>query len=248
MEEYTGITRQLTIQHPEDDITAEEFKYDQNSHPRSVMTLRRSNGVPYPYLVNTVVKIITIGDGCDPYTRRPLSQLVRDRAILFSRCLKEFPNYKLTPEKISDLYNRWISCDREDRLLELEAQCFLQAEDLISIFQSFSGKGSLNNRQEAEKFLADSGKTWVLRHSSLKDTEYDKAYALTQRVEGSGQAGSDTGSYVHTGIVHRVGEGFLSGVRIYRGESVDSLRHYNASFPTIVHLLTTLVPEIHRPR
>lgn len=241
MEQYINITRQTTIEQPEDIVSGEEFKYDEHSHPRSVMTLRGSNGVPYPYLVNSIIRIMIDGDGLHPFTRLPLSQLTKDRAILFSRCIQEFPDYKLDPGKSVDLYNRWINSynpdsslsAREKTLLFLEAQCFLQPEDLTAMFQSFNGKGSLNNREAAEKFLIESGKKWVLRNSSLRDTKYNKAYALTKI--------TPTGEYTHTAIVHRIGEGFFSGVYLYRGQTTDSKFQYTASYPTIIHLLITEV-------
>jgi hypothetical protein len=244
MQEYAKIARKATIEQPEDIITAEEFKYDENAHPRSVMTLRRSNGIPYPYLVQTIIRIIIDGDNRDPVTRCQLSQLTRQRAILFSRCVHEFPDYRLDPTKTVDLYNRWINSYKpectlsptEKSRLQLEAQCFLQAEDLMDIFQSFSGKGSLDNRDASEQFLIDSGKKWVLRHSSLKDTEYNKAYALTQIAE--------SGYFTHVAIVHRVGEGFFSHVALNRGDSTADSFDYFGSYPTIIHLLMAEVPEL----
>jgi len=244
MEEYTKVTKQMTIEESEDIITGESFEYDENAHPRSIMMIRKSNGVPCPFFVESIIKILTIGNGNNPFTRRPLSQLTRERAMLFSRCIKEFPNYKILPGSSIDLFNRWIAsyrpdCSlspREKSLLLLEAQCFLQAEDLLDIFQSFNGSGSLDNRSEAENFLKNTGKTWILRHSSLQDSEYNKAYALTRL--------SLNGNYIHDAIVHRIGEGFFIGLTLKRGDNVNSNFSFSAEYPSIIHLLCAEVTQL----
>lgn len=235
MESYVSFTRNIVqAKQPEDILTLEEIKYDQLSHPRAVMTIRRSNGLPYPFLVKTIVQLIERGNGQDPVTRQPFSDLTKQRAFLYNDCLRAFPNYQLNKMNAHNLYQRWVSTYQQDMdskerdKVRLEAKCFLQAEDLMGIFNSFHGKGSMLNRVSAEAAL-ENGQTWILRDSSVKDTEYDHAYTLTKRV----------GTQIeHFLIIHRIGDGFYFGAKgIMRGKSATDMAGWFSSYPTIIHLL-----------
>lgn len=240
MNEYCLIGQNISHEEKEDVVSAEEFPSDDKAHPRMVMLVRRTNGHPYPFFTTTVMDIINKGDGCDPVTRQQFSNLVRQRAELYNQALIDFPDYKLKDLNTRELYIRWINTHKtgtqvneEVKKTRLEASCFLQAEDLMGIFQTFNGKGSLENRASAVAFLVQTGRKWVLRHCSLKDTKYDKAYALTYL---------GIGGMSHVVIVHRIGEGFFYEVAIGRQDSVGGTLYYEKSYPTIISLLEQ---EIH---
>jgi hypothetical protein len=119
----------------------------------------------------------------------------------------------------------------------LEAQCFLQMEDLMGIFQTFDGKGALTNRDGAKTFLAETGRLWVLRHSSLQDTKFERAYALTYAVGNKIE---------NIAIVHKIGEGFFYDVDLPRQSSVGGYFDYTKSYPTIISLLEDQIPNLLR--
>lgn len=228
----------------EDIITAEQFPTSDSTHPRSIMLIRRTNRIPYPYLVTTVMDLITKGNGCDPVTRQPFSLLTRQRAELYYKSLCEFPTMKMNELNTSELYHRWINTHKSGTVItddvrrtRLEAECFLQIEDLLGIFESFHGKGSLLNRKSAEDFLTSTNRRWVLRHCSIEDTQYDKAYGLSYRTEKD---------FFHMLIVHRIGEGFFYGVILARNTPVNKNLVYSRSYPTIITLLETEIPSLLR--
>jgi len=95
MQEYALEIKKITVENNEDIITTQEFNYDENSHPRSVMTIRRDNNIPYPYFTQSVIDIIQKGDGKDPITRKPFDDLTIQRAFLYQECMEKFPNYSL---------------------------------------------------------------------------------------------------------------------------------------------------------
>lgn len=201
-----------------DPITIEEFD---NSHPRAVMMIRRSKGIPFPINVKSVLDIITKGNNRDPFTREIYSENVRKRAELYYKAVVEFPRYKLNS---GELYKRWLDtfvCDRlalkyghpvmpEVKKIQertrLEARCFLQAEDLMDFFKPFFGNSSNMNRKEAEKYLLDSGYEWILRNCSKENTEYDMYYALTAL------KGLVVNHYL---ICHKLGEGFFCNDKFF---------------------------------
>jgi hypothetical protein len=227
MQTYSSMTQDIAIEQQFDPIMYEEFKVDENAHPRAVMTLRRNNNVPYPYMIGTVISLIDSGNR-DPFTRRPFSALAKRRARLYARCMDVFPDYKMKDLDSADLFRRWQELNQnpqgsqeEQDKLRLEAQCFLQPEDLLSIFKAYNGKGSTENRRLS---LVDINQEhpWLLRNSSVVDTEYDKAYVLSWKKE--------TDIY-HRLIIHRIGEGFYYAVNgIPQGG-------YGGEYPTIIHLL-----------
>lgn len=243
MQGYFNFGQTISHEEKEDVISAEEFPSDDRAHPRTVILVRRTNGRPYPFLTTSVMDIINKGNGCDPVTRQPFSPLTIQRADLYNRSLVEFPDYQVKSLNTKDLYIRWINTHKsntrwtdEIARTRLEARCFLQAEDLMGIFQTFSGKGSIANRDSSVEFLRKTNRDWVLRHCSLKDTEYDKAYALTYLLPN--------GNPTHIVIVHRIGEGFYYDILINRKSSIDFDFEYARSYPTIVNLLEAEIPKL----
>jgi hypothetical protein len=244
MQEYIQIEQAIAKEEKEDIVTAEEFPTDSEAHPRSVILVRRTNGLPYPFLTSTLVNVINMGNGLDPVTRQPFSELTKQRVQLYHNCLLEFPDVKIKDLNIVDLFRKWIDTHKSrtvsnDAVMRtrLHAQCFLQMEDLLGIFRSFNGKGALTNRSSAAEFLTSTGRSWVLRDCSLQDTKYDKAYALTYR------NGRETN---HVPIVHRIGEGFFYDVNLPRQTSVGGYFPYSRSYPTIICLLEEEIPLLLR--
>lgn len=246
MDAYADFTRMNSVDET-DPVTLEEVEYDENAHPRSVMTIRRANGRPYSYYVNTVLDIIDRGNGRDPITRENFSTNTIRRARLYKCCMVEFPNYKLKDLDVKDLYKRWwISYDdalMSEKLksrVRLEARCFLQAPDLKGMFESFSGAGSMDSRRTAEAVL-NSENRWLIRDCSVQSTETSKAYALSSWCDGVCS---------HSLIVHRLGDGFYfrpSGIG--RGDSADlPITGYADKFPTIIDLLNDVVFCYAKPR
>jgi hypothetical protein len=244
MQEYIQFEQHIAKEEKEDIVTAEEFPTNNNAHPRSVMLVRRTNGLPYPFLTSTVIDIIIKGNGCDPVTRQPFSELTKQRARLYYDCLQEFPAMKISDLNAENLYKRWIGTHKSSSVMDeivektrLEAQCFLQIEDLMGLFRSFNGKGAISNRNSATAFLTSTGHTWVLRDCSLRDTKYDKAYVLTFR---NGR------EFEHVPIVHRIGEGFFYDVNLPRQSSVGGDFSYHESYPTVISLLEEEIPHLLR--
>lgn len=222
-----------------DPVELEEFKGEETAHPREIITIRRANNKPHPYYVRSVIAILDRGNGCDPETRQPFSQLTIQRARLYQDCLTFFPNYTMENLDVKNIYIRWRSTYNtnislmSNELTRLEARCFLQASDLIDIFNNFDGSGSMMNREKAEQVLTTVG-DWLLRPSSVIDTEYDKAYVLSRYT---------TEGCRHYLIIHRIGEGFYYNVNgIDRGMLASSpITRYAKAYPTIINLLEDVV-------
>lgn len=234
MEEYCFLKKDISREE-NDVITSEEFPSDAKTHPRAIMLVRRTNDRPYPFFTQSVIDIITKGDGCDPITRQPFSELTKQRAELYVKSLEQFPEYRIDTLDSRNLYTRWIDTYKDGtditvqvRKIRLEANCFLQAKDLIGVFMSFGGKGSLENRESAISFLNQTGRKWILRNCSLQDTEFSNAYALTYLIAGIAS---------HVLIVHRIGDGFYYDVRVGRGTVLTDNFEYSRCYPTIVSLL-----------
>jgi len=244
MQTYSSIGQSISREEKEDIISCEEFPSDENTHPRSVMFVRRTNDRPYPFFTSSIMSIINKGNSCDPVTRERFSNLVIERAKMYNQSLIYFPNYKLKNLNTKDLYLRWINTYKSEKAftddeilkIRLEANCFLQAEDLMGIFQTFNGKGSLKNRSNSVEFLSKTKRKWILRHSSLKDTEYNKAYVLTYT--------NLDDTFSHIVIVHKIGEGFFYNVKINRQSSVESFLDYDKSYPTIINTLEKEIPHL----
>lgn len=240
MNEYVSIGQTRVIAERDDPITMEEFKYDENAHPRLVMMIRRSNGVPYPYHTTTVMELVNRGMK-DPFTQRYFSEITKERARLYLKSLEKFPTYTNRNLNTKEIMEKWLLMkvatsltEEQKELIRLEAQCFLQPSDLLELFEAYDGKGSMNNRQKAENEITNGVRKWVLRNSSLTDTEYNKAYVLTYK----------KGDAIHNSlIIHRVGEGFYLGVSgiTRNGSAGDRMESYTAVFPTIIHLLEALL-------
>lgn len=229
MELYVDLTNMLS-RNRVDDVSLEEFKTE---HPRETILIRRSNNIPYPMSVKTAYFILESGDRKDPITREYFSDINIRRIMLYYRAFQQFPNYVLN---VNNLYERWNNTylypddyTYEEKLkIRFEAKCFLQPEDLTALFESFYGDGSFDNRESAIQYLQNSNKNWILRKSSIKDTEFDKAYVLSKKISGD---------IYHIPIVHKIGDGFYYNVKIIRGNYANVFENYTDVFPTIIHLL-----------
>ena len=241
MNGYCFGINQIAKEIKEDIITSTEFDTCPDSHPRKIMTIRRSNGVPFPYLTETIINIFRKGDSKDPVTRQLLDPVIRQRALLYEESIKYFPHY--TQENLKNLkplYERWVNKNSEIDpmkrfLVKLEASAFLQIEDLLDIFHTFSGKNSLQNRKDAEEYLKNSDKKWLLRNSSLVDTEYNKGYCLSYK---------DGENIIHKAIVHKIGYGFFFNPSIVRNTVLtDDVDLGRDIYPTIISLLESEIPD-----
>jgi hypothetical protein len=230
----------------------------ENSHIRGTMSLRRSNGIPYYYNVDTVLDIINKGDGKDPFTRIPFSSLVKERAKLYKESKLLFPNYTYKNLNVKDLFERWkkyiTSSENEqkenfeeNRKLNIEAKCFLQAEDLTSIFRKYNGKENLENRPMSERELKNKKDgSWLIRNSSIKGNEHNKAYVFTYKsrynsLDEKGIVVYGNPKYTHILIVHKIGEGFFCNVELNRGVDITNDIKFGQSYPTIISLLEKLI-------
>lgn len=249
MQLYVDFTNDIAMDAEIDPITMDTFE-GKDGHPRSVITLRGSNGVPRPYLTTTVKKMLDLGLK-DPFTRRPFTALIKSRVNLYLQSLKGFPEYTIgmLEQETGNIFNKWIATYSDDcKLSKMEiyktrvlANCFLQAEDLAFLFSKYHGGGSMENRRLVINDLSDNmysdnmyskdrNISWILRKCSVVDTEYDKAYVISQKV----------GNRVrHLLIIHRIGEGFYFNVSgIGRGMPANTpITSYESSHPTIIDIL-----------
>lgn len=241
MNAYMNLNRTLSMGKI-DPVSLQEFKQDVSTHPRSIMTIRRSHGKPCPISVQTMIDIIEHGNESDPITRRKFSSVEVERAYLYQKCIKTFPDYKMSDINPEKLYQKWIDSkipgkfsQEEKTKISLEASCFLQPRDLVQIFHDFGSEVNMTRAKAKEYLKKNKNVGWLLRTSSVKDTEYEKAYTISYRLP--------TGQIVHVLIIHKIGEGFYWGVRgIHMGESAGKkFTGYTYIFPTIVSLLESTV-------
>lgn len=223
MLQYALVTEELCSEEIVDPISYEQLKYrDKDDHPRHVILVRRSNGVPYPYKVTTIIKLIEHG-GIDPFTRKPFHPLICERANLFKKAVDEFPTLKITADYLVQLYHEWI----DEYILNtipvtnntptmLQARSILQVKDICHMFFPLSGPGSLMNRATAEQMLSMSEKgTWLLRNSSIRGSKYTHIYVLSyvkkkHRVK-------------HILIMHQIGLGFFYNIITPRNVTITNL-------------------------
>ena len=251
MNEYVIIGQARTITEHDDPITMEEFKYDGNAHPRNVMMIRRSNGIPYPYFTTTVAELIS-RDMRDPFTNQPFSAITKQRAKLYLKSLETFPDYTNATLNTEEILKKWLSIhdaactftNEQKELICLEAHCFLQPSDLLGLFKPYEGQGSMDNRQKAVDELVAGDATarkWILRNSSIHDTTYNKAYVLTYKEDN--YETPEAPKVFHELIIHHVGEGFYFGVSgfVRNGNASDPIVGYKAVYPTIIQLLESQV-------
>jgi len=231
---YTEVTRKLSAGEI-DVVESDEIKTDETMHPRAVITIRRANGIPYPYYVSTVSKILSNG-GLDPFTGKPFSEVTKQRVILYKKAIEMFPEYTVGNLNPKDIYTRWkgreslSGIDREK--LEVEARAFLQVEDLDDYYRIFSDDNPLNLRKLAEEYLeGKENNSWIIRNGSVKSTEYNKVYVLSHK------RGEE---YRHIIIMHCLGEGFICGIDTER-DMLISPEIQRVKFPTIIDLLCSVV-------
>jgi hypothetical protein len=236
MEQYHKINSKIKNEHEIDPVTMENF--NSYTHPRGTIMIRRSNNIPFPILTTTAYDIINKGDGKDPVTRVPFSELTKKRIQLYVEAIKEFPDVKEI--NIVKTYEKWqrliytpeTFSKKDAYLAHLEARVFLQADDLLDIFHSFYGKGSTLNRLEAEKYLKENPeRKWILRNCSIKDSLYDKAYAISVI--------NPKGNVLHWIIIHKIGEGFAIPKQARSGDHANKINCV-CSYPTIIDILETM--------
>ena len=209
----------LTVAENKDDpITMDTLD---TNHPRRTVSLRNGN-VIRQYDISTLEKL-----NRDPFTREPFSRLTKKRIELYAECCRVFPNYSRLTLDTGELFKKL--CNTRDYKIMLEARCFLQASDLVEFFDTESKSGSLQNRSNAEAELRNTGKKFIIRKSSVRDTDLDKAYVLSEKIENK---------ICHSLIIHRRGEGFYLGVSLDRGESAGSdISEYEKAFPVFLDIL-----------
>lgn len=238
MQEYSEINKKLTSEEKVDPVTLEYFQ-DIDDHPRKTISIRRSNNRPYPYLTSTIYNIINSGNARDPVTREPLTDLTKQRVLIYYKGLTKFPDFKLNKDTLSLLFKKWeknLTENYPDPNTKLEAQCFLQIQDLVDMFFEFNCKGSLKNREETEKYLQDSGTKWILRYGSFQDTEFNKGYVFSY---------IDKKGYHHLPILHKIGDGFYLNAITERKQLLTDDLQSNLSFPTIVDVIEYLLYAIN---
>lgn len=231
MSEYLSFNIHLANQDILDPISYDKiYLLDSTSHPRSSMTLLRDNNKPYIYNVNTIINIIEIGNGCDPFTRKKYDEITIERAYLYKKCMDVFPDLKRDIIDYNEIYNEWIN-DVYHPFKLLKAQCLLQPSNIINNFRSYNGKNNTNNRADCIRELTNKpNNSWILRNSSIKDTEIQKAYCLSIKKKDK---------IYHYLIIHKIGYGIYFGVMCNSSKILDDSEELNYSkmYPSIVHLI-----------
>lgn len=216
----------------------------QDSHyPHPCMNIFISHGLGEDYktaVFNTrMLYEMMNSEKVNPLTSLPFSVEHRERISLYYSCLENLPQYYDIPK---DLYERWIESlkknskysQREKELIDIEARCFLQPEDLVDIYREFEDKDSMSIREKAERYMKENGKSWLIRNCSLKNTDNSKAYAITILYGGVPYSFP---------IVHRIGDGFYYNVTLARGDTIDKKFSFSSFHISIVDLLKTVLRE-----
>jgi hypothetical protein len=208
-----------------------------NEHPCSKITLSNSE-TTVTYQTSELYKI---RDDINPITGMPFIPLLREKIELYYTCLDIFPDYSMYSWNNAELYDRWISSykfeseytEKEKEYLDIRARCFLEPEDLVDFYKCFDNS-SLNVREDAINYLKETGKTWILRNSSLIDTTNSKGYALTILYKEKAYSFA---------IVHKLNEGYYYNVTLQRGDSTDKPFTFSRSYVTIIDLLKNVLGE-----
>ena len=130
----------------------------------------------------------------------------------------------------NQIYNDWIN-DQNNPLKLLKAQSLIQPSNIMDYFRSYNGKYNFNNRDECVKELLNKpNNSWILRNSSIKDTDIQKAYCLSFKKNDV---------IKHYLIIHKIGYGFYFGVKILRGKILKNNENFNyiKLYPSIIHLI-----------
>lgn len=232
MDYYTKFNQTIAKKEGEDDPISYEplLLLKKNSHPRSSISIRRPNGTPYFYNTDTITQIINNGDKKDPFTRLPLNKPTLERARLYNLCLQKFPDLKTENIDTKQIYTDWIT-NPTNPDKKLKAQCLLQPSDLVDIFKSYNGKGSsLNRLAAAHELKQKTVGSWLLRNSSVKDTDTKKGYCISVR--------TDNHTIKHYLIVHKLGCGIYWGVSLDSSVEIPETFQYQKEYANIVDLLT----------
>jgi len=213
----------------EDPITLEKLSIlEESSHPRGSIAIRRKNSKPYFYNVKTIVRIIEDGDGKDPFTRQKFDKITMERAYMYYELLLKFPDLKKENINYKSIYNDWMT-EPNNQNKRLKARCLLQPSDLQNMFREYNGKGCLQSRSKAILELKEkSVGSWILRNSSVKDTETIKCYCLTVKTANG---------FKHNLVVHKYGAGVYFSVVFNRQEKITENFKYGKSYPNIIDLI-----------
>jgi len=242
MELYCTKSRKVAGINKKDFLTNVQLLLTSNDHPRGSINIRYEDGHIASYNLDTIASLI-LDNLPDPYTQKPFRSIDIDRAFIYIQSMHEFPDYKIENNNTIDLFDRWINSytsqtnvESEDiKKVRLEARCFLQAEDLTAIFRKYCGNGNLENRTKAEQELSGCPiGSWLIRNSSIVETEYDKPLVITIKTA--------TG-YNHVPIVHKIGIGFykIDGNSVERGQSISIAKILpDCEKPTIIDLLESI--------
>ena len=201
-----------------------------NVHPRSSISILRDNNKPYFYNIDTLINIIELGDSKDPFTRKKFDEITIERIYLYKKCLDTFPDLNKDDINYNQIYNDWIN-DKNNPLKLLKAQSLIQPSNIMDYFRSYNGKYNFNNRDECVKELLNKpNNSWILRNSSIKDTDIQKAYCLSFKKNDV---------IKHYLIIHKIGYGFYFGVKILRGKILKNNENFNyiKLYPSIIHLI-----------
>ncbi len=213
----------------EDPITFDTLNILKPSpHPRGSLSIRRDNDKPYFYNVGTIIQIIEQGDGKDPFTRQRFDDITQERAYLYYSLVQNFPDLTKEEMDCKQVYTEWMA-DHNHAMKLLKAQCLLQPSDLLDLFHAYDGKGSSANRRQAITEMRNkSVGSWILRNTSVKDTETCKGFCLTVK--------EITGIRHHL-IVHKIGAGVYYAAVLERKQEIPEQFRYTKVYPSIVHLI-----------
>jgi len=141
----------------------------------------------------------------DPLTRRRFSQVEINRIIFYYQAyLLRVERETFSPVEVYTQFKEYLTSPESFTPSQIgviidNVKYFLQMEDFIDMFKSFSGDGSLLNRDAAYSYLEDKPVgSWLVRKSSAIDDTYDKFYAITIRRESG---------YSNSLFLHKIGKG-----------------------------------------
>ena len=231
MNEYIEFNMNIAEDDGYDPITYDKINIlNTKNHPRSSISILRDNNKPYFYNIDTLISIIENGNGKDPFTRKKLDDIIIQRVYLYKKCIDTFPYLNKENINFNEIYNDWKN-DPFNSLKLLKAQCFIQPSDIINNFRSYNGKNNLNNKIDCIRELSyKPNNSWILRNSSIKDTDIQKAYTLSIK---------ENNIIKHKLLIHKIGYGIYYGVSCNRGKILDDNEtlKYNKLYPSIIHLL-----------
>jgi hypothetical protein len=217
-----------------DAITFEELDY---THPRSVITFY--NGYSPETLVDyaltsyntmSIHNLVERGFLTDPKTGIKFDKNQQQRICWYKSCLTKFPDIK--HEDVLDykkIISDWLVSPLEETKTTDMARYFITYDQIID----FYGFKDVETREKAELYFTEHPATkWIIRKSSLVDTQFNKFFVLMIKKE--------EGDYIYQLYNHRQGYGICAvdaprfstvnnvkmDTSIYFTNMVDFLIHY----------------------